>query len=219
MIADLAFLQAIGRYCETRASLLVLVMAPSGTIRWANAFAGSRLGGDRTGQAFGDQVLDFAGTFDLSAVIDDPSSEHLLSFDRPGAAPRSYLFTFQRVGETVLALGRLEPDELEMAGEQIHLLNQELSNMTRQLHQRNARLDQINRELQAALAQVKTLRGLLPICAHCKQIRDDKGYWHQLETYLQTHSDITFSHGICRTCAEKYYPDYDLYDDPDDGRE
>lgn len=219
MIDDADFLRIIDRYCEARAPLIVLVMAPNGTILRANAFARSRLGEDPVGRSFSDHLLDFAGTFDLSAVVDDPSIEHLFSFDRPGAAPRSYLFTFQRVGEKLLALGRLDPDELETAGEQIHLLNQELSNRTRQLHQRNARLDQLNRELQAALMQVKTLRGLLPICSHCKQIRDDKGYWQQLETYLQKHSDITFSHGICRTCAEKYYPDYDLYDDADDSRE
>jgi PAS domain S-box-containing protein len=59
--------------------------------------------------------------------------------------------------------------------------------------------------LQAALAEVKTLRGLLPICSHCKKIRDDTGYWHQLEIYIEGHSDVRFSHGICDTCAKSYY--------------
>jgi PAS domain S-box-containing protein len=68
-------------------------------------------------------------------------------------------------------------------------------------------------ELQDALAEVKKLSGLLPICMHCKKIRDDKGYWNQLESYIHEHSDAEFSHSICKGCAEKYYPDMDLYDD------
>jgi PAS domain S-box-containing protein len=63
-------------------------------------------------------------------------------------------------------------------------------------------------ELQAALASIKTLRGFLPICASCKKIRDDKGYWNQLEIYLREHADVEFSHGICPDCARKLYPRY-----------
>jgi PAS domain S-box-containing protein len=63
-------------------------------------------------------------------------------------------------------------------------------------------------ELQHALAEVKTLSGLLPICASCKKIRDDKGYWNSLEAYLMKHSIAQFTHGICPDCAAKYFPDY-----------
>ena len=62
-------------------------------------------------------------------------------------------------------------------------------------------------ELQEALSEVKTLSGLLPICSHCKKIRDDRGYWNQLESYLLDHSNALLSHSICPECAEKYYPD------------
>jgi len=62
-------------------------------------------------------------------------------------------------------------------------------------------------KLQSALAKVKTLRGLVPICASCKNIRDDKGFWHQVEAYIQEHSDAVFSHSICPDCALKLYPD------------
>jgi hypothetical protein len=62
-------------------------------------------------------------------------------------------------------------------------------------------------ELQDALANVKTLRGLIPICASCKKIRDDQGYWTQLETYLAQHSDAEFSHSLCLDCLRKLYPD------------
>jgi len=63
-------------------------------------------------------------------------------------------------------------------------------------------------ELQQALADVKTLSGMLPICANCKKIRDDKGYWTRIESYISQHSQAVFSHGICPDCAKKLYPDY-----------
>ena len=66
--------------------------------------------------------------------------------------------------------------------------------------------DQLILSLQESLAKVKTLGGLLPICASCKKIRDDKGYWNQIETYIQEHSEAAFSHGICPQCVEKLYP-------------
>jgi AmiR/NasT family two-component response regulator len=68
-------------------------------------------------------------------------------------------------------------------------------------------LRRLNTKLQDALAQAKTLSGLLPICASCKKIRDDEGYWSQLETYIQEHFDIQFSHGLCPECANKLYPE------------
>lgn len=59
--------------------------------------------------------------------------------------------------------------------------------------------------LQEALNKVKTLSGLLPICAHCKKIRDDQGYWNQMEAYLQQHADAVFTHGICPDCAHRFF--------------
>ncbi len=77
-----------------------------------------------------------------------------------------------------------------------------------------AERERLINELQSALTEVKALSGLLPICANCKNIRDDQGYWHQIENYISTHSDAEFSHGICRDCARKLYPE--LYkDEPD----
>lgn len=65
------------------------------------------------------------------------------------------------------------------------------------------------RKLQTALAKIKTLRGLVPICASCKKIRDDQGFWHQLEVYVRDHSEANFSHSICPTCAKELYPELD----------
>ena len=63
-------------------------------------------------------------------------------------------------------------------------------------------------ELKEALENVKTLKGLLPICAQCKRIRDDSGYWNQIEAYVRDHTDAEFSHALCPDCAVKLYPDY-----------
>jgi PAS domain S-box-containing protein len=67
-------------------------------------------------------------------------------------------------------------------------------------------------ELKKALKEVKTLGGLLPICASCKKIRDDNGYWNQLEDYIRKHSEAEFSHSFCPDCAKKLYPELDIYD-------
>ena len=67
--------------------------------------------------------------------------------------------------------------------------------------------DRFIHKLEGALAKVKTLSGLLPICSSCKKIRDDKGYWNQIETYIREHSEAQFSHGICPECAKMLYPE------------
>jgi PAS domain S-box-containing protein len=73
--------------------------------------------------------------------------------------------------------------------------------------QNEAERNKLILDLQDALANVKSLSGLLPICASCKKIRDDKGYWSQVESYVQKHSDATFTHGICPDYIKKLYPD------------
>ena len=75
------------------------------------------------------------------------------------------------------------------------------------LRQLNSELQERNTALEEALAKVKLLSGLLPVCASCKKIRDDEGYWHQIELYIQQHSEAEFSHGICPPCMEELYPE------------
>jgi hypothetical protein len=73
-------------------------------------------------------------------------------------------------------------------------------------------------ELEATLAKIKTLRGLLPICASCKKIRDDQGYWTQVEVYVRDHTEADFSHGLCPDCHRALYPPEEypyLYKDGD----
>ncbi|MBU1108001.1 MAG: transporter substrate-binding domain-containing protein [Candidatus Riflebacteria bacterium] len=88
-----------------------------------------------------------------------------------------------------------------------------VSKYNQKLEQINQKLEETVIKLQKAISQVKKLSGLLPICSHCKKIKDDKGYWNQIESYVREHSDAEFTHGICEECAKKYYPEYDLSED------
>ena len=76
------------------------------------------------------------------------------------------------------------------------------------VEERTFELKKTNKELLNALAKVKTLSGLVPICSSCKKIRDDKGYWNQVEDYVHEHSEAEFSHSICPDCLKKLYPDF-----------
>jgi len=77
-----------------------------------------------------------------------------------------------------------------------------------ELRRLNIELQNRNETLQATLDKVKQLSGLLPICANCKKIRDDEGYWQDVAVYVRDHSQAEFTHGICPNCAEKLYPNY-----------
>ncbi len=76
-----------------------------------------------------------------------------------------------------------------------------------QLRERYEEIRRKNEELTRQMQEIKTLRGLLPICAHCRKVRNDKGYWETIEHYVQTHSEAQFSHCLCTDCIQKLYPD------------
>jgi PAS domain S-box-containing protein len=67
--------------------------------------------------------------------------------------------------------------------------------------------EELVKRLQDSLAEIKTLRGILPLCSFCKKVRDDEGYWEQVDIYIKKHSDVDISHGICPECLLKYYPE------------
>ena len=83
------------------------------------------------------------------------------------------------------------------------VINRNITERIKMAEERDRLID----DLQKALANVKMLSGIIPICASCKMIRDDKGYWNQIESYVRDHSEAKFSHGICPDCARKLYPD------------
>ena len=91
--------------------------------------------------------------------------------------------------------------------------NKQLQNEIETRKEVEARKEMLIFDLQKTLKEVKALRGLLPICASCKKIRDDKGYWNQIEAYISDHSEAQFSHSICPECRKKLYPDLQIYED------
>ena len=108
-------------------------------------------------------------------------------------------------------------DELEIKVRErttvLSMTNKKLSQEIKERKQVEKEREQLINELQEALVNVKTLSGLLPICANCKKIRDDKGYWNNLEGYIQTHSEVKFSHGMCSECSDELYGKEDWYID------
>jgi PAS domain S-box-containing protein len=82
-------------------------------------------------------------------------------------------------------------------------------NITERKHAETER-EKLIKELQKALDDVKVLSGLLPICSFCKKVRNDDGYWNQIEKYFSDYSELKFSHSVCQECAEEHYPGIDL---------
>lgn len=93
-----------------------------------------------------------------------------------------------------------KPFQVEEVSARVHT-HLVLQRLQRELQDRN-------KELEEALGKVRVLSGLIPICANCKKVRDDQGYWTQVEVYIRDHSDADFSHGICPDCLELLYPQY-----------
>jgi hypothetical protein len=86
----------------------------------------------------------------------------------------------------------------------INTLNKEIANRK----ETEEILQEERNKLREALDQVNVLSGLIPICSSCKKVRDDKGYWNKIDSYLQSHSELEFTHGICPECAREMYSDF-----------
>jgi len=83
--------------------------------------------------------------------------------------------------------------------------------LKQQVAERTAELNKTNQELKKALSEIETLQGIIPICSTCKNIRDDKGFWQQVESYISKHSQASFSHAICPECEKEYYADLETF--------
>jgi hypothetical protein len=117
------------------------------------------------------------------------------------------VLTFEYLGAWALALG-LPLCWLVLAYFRSHHARlEEQQRRTREVESLNHELEQTIDELRDALEHVKQLQGLLPICMHCKKIRDDENTWHRLETYISQHSDVVFSHSLCGDCRDTHYPE------------
>ncbi|MBN1812515.1 MAG: GAF domain-containing protein, partial [Anaerolineae bacterium] len=107
---------------------------------------------------------------------------------------------------TICVLDNKENHYLEIY-EQLVLQFKELIESHLSLLYEGQTLMQVNQELKERISEIKTLRGILPICSFCKKIRDDEGYWQTVETYLREHSEAEFSHGLCLDCLKEHYPE------------
>jgi hypothetical protein len=206
MVTNIKFLSESFEYLKKQAPVLFFILSENGIIIESGGYAIYRAGHKLIGTNFRDIVVDFKENFDLKALINNPCQEILLSIYIDSGLPQSYYFTFKQIDNHVMAFGRLDAEDLDKMSKEMFLLNQELSNLTRKLNKKNAKL-------QEALNHVKSLQGIIPICMHCHNIRNDKKVWDRIEAYFSEHTEATFSHSICPECAKKYYPDMDIYDD------
>ncbi len=115
------------------------------------------------------------------------------------------VFSYILIYQALIQTGFQEPFILifrELDGKN-HALNEEIKQRIAAEQEK----EQLISELTQALDEIKTLKGIIPVCMHCKKVRDDSGYWAQLEEYISAHSEAEFSHGLCPDCLEKYYPE------------
>ncbi|MFH7319488.1 HAMP domain-containing protein [Desulfurivibrio sp. D14AmB] len=112
--------------------------------------------------------------------------------------------------EAVRAVERGEMDKRAnlRSSDEIGILGQAFDRMIEKRGQVEKEKEGLIDELQQALAEIKTLKGIIPICASCKKIRDDRGYWNQIEQFIRKHTRADLSHGICPDCASKLYPEF-----------
>ncbi len=99
---------------------------------------------------------------------------------------------------------------LSMVMDAYNLERQRLAEANHALANKVEELNRVNATLEQAISEIKSLSGLLPICSWCKKVRDDKGYWNLIESYVQDHSEVDFSHSICPECAREHFPELDL---------
>lgn len=144
----------------------------------------------------------------ISELAAPEDLERLLEYGRirarKEAAPNFYEFKIKRRDNGVLV--ELDASVSDFFQDEAHYIITFVRDITERKKSERER-ERLIGELKDALANIKTLSGLLPICASCKKIRDDKGYWNQLETYIERHSEADFTHGICPDCARKLYPE------------
>lgn len=146
-----------------------------------------------------------AGEIDLTLLdLSLPDSHGLETFfvlkNREGGMP---VIVMTGTDDEALAVKAVQ------AGAQDYLVKRHLSaNLLVRAIRYAIEREKLIASLRQAFEQIKTLKGFIPICASCKNVRDDQGFWHQVESYIRDHSEAEFSHGICPECAEKLYPQF-----------
>ncbi|MBF0241583.1 MAG: hypothetical protein HQK64_03795 [Desulfamplus sp.] len=112
------------------------------------------------------------------------------------------------IGEHIILTDSHFMDKMSILNNEMANMLREIQHKNREIEQKNFEIEEKNRALEKAYSEIKTLSGIIPICMHCKQIRDDQGYWNRVEEYITKHSAAQFSHGICPDCMKKHYSEY-----------
>ncbi|MBF0112506.1 MAG: hypothetical protein HQK74_07215 [Desulfamplus sp.] len=112
------------------------------------------------------------------------------------------------IGEHIILTDSHFMDKMSILNNEMANMLREIQHKNREIEQKNFEIEEKNRALEKAYSEIKTLSGIIPICMHCKEVRDDQGYWNRLEEYIAKHSAAQFSHGICPDCMKKHYSEY-----------
>ncbi len=194
------YLDQLIQYLSSQTGIVMFMLDRRGNVIWSNAAFRDMIG--RQQQVDGLNIRELLapesrGLFaEPDAVITD--NMHLL-FSQDKYSSHMLTCRVLLSGDTVFIVSEQVMATETAVMRQMTVINNELSNMSRELHRKNIALEQ-------AMAEIKVLKELLPICMHCKKIRDEKGYWSQLEAYISKHTNTQFSHGICEDCLKKFYP-------------
>ena len=139
-------------------------------------------------------------------------SSHTLGKGYPEKHPplHRFLSVPVSVNNKIVAVVSVANKETDYGQDDTHQLSLLIDTVWHYIERRESETEKerLIKELQKALLEVKTLSDLLPICAYCKNIRDDKGYWNKLESYITEHAGTRFSHGICPDCMKKNFPEF-----------
>ena len=188
-------------YLAGRTAMVMFIIDRAGSIVWGNAAFQEMAGAQKRIEGLNIRDLLAPESRELLAgpevTISDNMQLHIATGKDSSHVLTCRVFT---LGEQALVLSEQIMATETAVMQHMTVLNNEMGNLTRELHRKNVVLEQ-------AMAEIKVLKGLLPICMHCKKIRDEKGYWNQLETYISQHTNSEFSHGICDDCLDKLYPD------------
>ena len=146
MVEDSAILREVHTYFQKIAPVLYFVLSTKGKIVAANQYANDLIGRQLIGEKVQDFIVNFTGKFDLTALINDHSKEHLLNIETAFGLPQSFYFSFCKIKDQILVFGRLDAAEIENMRKELLSVNQELNNLMRQLHKKNAQLQRLNEE-------------------------------------------------------------------------
>ena len=194
-------------YLRLHASFLYFLLDQESKIIGTNQFTSKTIGMDIVGLSFQEVFVDFCDLGGPSVYFSEDKKGGFfpLSVKTSDGLPRTFYFMFFDLGDVRVAFGDQNHEEVDNLQRQFLILNSELGNMTRELQKKNM-------ELESAIRKVKTLEGILPLCASCKKIRiegadpRDQNSWLRMENYIEGKTDAQFSHGVCPECLEKLYP-------------